>query len=309
MTIDSERLRAALEKAASWEDLLKAFPGPALTDADRELNARCAAAGIFDQHLYDEVLTHGLDGTATPSFEKFTQTAGVQLVSGSDDLFRLGEPERAKSLRVWDDDRLKDFSRELVGFYERTGDELAALYHLIVVDPQRARKRFLELYKDADDRFDLARCDSLLRVMRERIDLLGPELTQALNDREQYYRGRTLFADSYFRTVQFYQRDAITTKFEKFLGDPKAWIFQLYAGGGFGKTMYLHWLAARYCVVEVHRSVRDLAHRRIPVARTRLRLHPFAGRQSMAVAAPVADRAPVEPAGGEPAIPNLDSRS
>jgi hypothetical protein len=267
VTIDPERLRAAIENAASWEELLKTFPGPELTAADQELNARSAAAGMFDQRLYDEVLTRDIEGTPSQSFEEFTQSTSVQPVVGSDSLFRLREPQRSQSLKAWSDDRLKSFSRELVRFFERTGDDLAALDHLIVAEPERARKRFLKLYKEADNRFDLARCDSLLRVLRGRIESLGAKLTQSLNDREQYYRGRTLFADSYFRTVAFYRRDAITTEFETFLGDRNTWIFQLYAGGGFGKTMYLHWLAARYCVVEVHRNVKGLARRRIPVAR------------------------------------------
>jgi tetratricopeptide (TPR) repeat protein len=266
MTADLERLLATIQSATSWEDFVKAYPPTELTPAERELNARCAAAGIFDQRLYDEVLTRGLDGEEHQSFEEFTRSTIVQPVVGSEQIFKVTEPQRAEYLRQWTDDRLKDFSRELVAFYEGTGDDVAALAHLIVAEPERAKERFLELYKEADDRFDLARCDSLLRVVRERSSL-RPELTQVLNDREQYYRGRTLFADSYFRTVSFYRRDAITAAFEEFLCDPDAWIFQLYASGGFGKTMYLNWFASRYCAVEIPRNVKALAGRRIPVAR------------------------------------------
>jgi hypothetical protein len=270
VTTEIETLLAVLGSATSVEEFRRAFPAPQPepgAEHARELNKYLAAAGVFDRALYEQVLVRDIGREPTPSFEELTTSSAVQRVLGRDGSFKIREPQRTEYLRGWDQDGLKAFSRLLVEFYSRAGDNLAALDHLIVADPEAAKARFLELYKEADDRFDLARCDSLLRILRDRPDSLGQELTQVLNEREQYYRGRTLFADLYFRTVTFYRRDSITEAFEEFLRDEDAWIFQLYAGGGSGKSMYLQWLASRYCVVEGWKNLKTAEKRCIPVAR------------------------------------------
>jgi tetratricopeptide (TPR) repeat protein len=265
VTNDVQRLIAALRNAKSLEEFQQSFQEPQW-EQHAELYKHLAAAGIFDRVLYEQLIIRepGLQGS--PGFEELISATIVEPALGRDGSFKLREPQRAERLRMWDQQELKAFSHKLAEFYEASGDDLSALDHLVVVDPQQAKQRFIKLYKEADKRFDLSRCDSLLRILRERSALSG-DLTQVLNEHEQYYRGRTLFADSYFRTATFYAREPVTQAFDEFLRDDDAWIFQLYAGGGFGKTMYLHWLASRYCVVNGPKNLKRAEIRRIPVAR------------------------------------------
>src|SRR5262249_20375122 len=110
--------------------------------------------------------------------------------------------------------------------------------------------------------FDLAACEMLLRILRNRVQGLTPALTAALNDREEYFQSRSRFADDWARTTHFLPRENLTRGFERFLQGRKRWIFHMHAAGGIGKTAYLRWLISRYCVVE-----RGRARKRIPVAR------------------------------------------
>jgi len=63
---------------------------------------------------------------------------------------------------------------------------------LAFADAREARKRFLALYKEADQAFDLARCEALLAELRERI-FLFTELSADLEEREDYLETRVLF--------------------------------------------------------------------------------------------------------------------
>ena len=237
----------------------------ALDTAGNELLRRAALVRWFDEEIYSAALA--VDVAGAPPFAAFITRAEVDFASSRDSTYAIRESFREEQLNRWrkDPSALQSFSSRLVQFYENRKSPVDVFAHLIFADPAKALTEFQRLYVEADRSFDLAQCDTLLRVLRNRGDQRGLELTNALNNREQYFRSRSLFADDWLRTAHFLARPAVTQRFEAFFRDGTKWIFRLYAAGGAGKTAYLRWLIARYCVPEL-----SYGSTRIPVARVDL---------------------------------------
>ena len=237
----------------------------ALDTAGNELLRRAALVRWFDEDIYSTALA--VDVAGAPPFAAFITRAEVDFASSRDSTYAIRESFREEQLNRWrnDNSALQSFSTRLVQFYKDRKSPIDVFAHLIFADPAKALTEFERLYAQADRSFDLAQCDTLLRVLRNRGDQRGLELTNALNDREQYFRSRSLFADDWLRTAHFLDRPTVTKRFKAFFRDRKKWIFRLYAAGGAGKTAYLRWLIARYCVPE-----RGKRRTRIPVARVDL---------------------------------------
>jgi tetratricopeptide (TPR) repeat protein len=233
--------------------------------AGNELLRRAALLRWFDEVTYNAALVK--DVTDAPPFANFITRVEIDLTSDRDSTYAIRESYRDQQLNRWRSDRtaLQRFSSELVRFYEGRESRIDVFAQLIFADPPKALAEFERLYTEADRSFDLAQCDALLRVLRNRGDMRGLDLTNALNNREQYFQSRSLFADDWLRTAHFLERPEVTKRFEMFFGDSRKWIFRLYASGGAGKTAYLRWLIARYCVPEL-----PARRNRIPVARVDL---------------------------------------
>jgi tetratricopeptide (TPR) repeat protein len=223
------------------------------------LLARCAVPRWLDQALYEKVIAKGIldsppwsDLTSSPEFEQ------------SDPIrkrYHFREPTRSQALEEWQTQKetLQSYAADLADYF-LNGDPLDRFAALALSKPEVGLAEFQRLYLQADESFDLARCDTLLRILRNRFVLLDPSLRAAMNDREQYYRSRSLFADDYWRTVAFIERSALAEHFETWERDPQRWVLHLHGKGGLGKTIFLRRLIARRCVVEIN-------GRRIPVAR------------------------------------------
>lgn len=234
-------------------------------EAGNELLRRAALVRWFDEEIYREALTKDVEGA--PHFKAFIRRPEVGVASERDGTYMIRDSVRDQQLDRWrfDSVQLRNFSWGLMRFFERRKSPIDAFTHRIFADPTKALQEFKQLYEQADRAFDLAQCDTLLRILRNRGDQRGPDLTKALNDREQYFWSRSLFADDWIRTAHFLKRPRVTKRFKEFLAGRGKWIFRLYASGGAGKTAYLRWLIARYCVPE-----RGKKRRRIPVARVDL---------------------------------------
>jgi hypothetical protein len=152
---------------------------------------------------------------------------------------------------------LRTLSARLADYYRASGreGELEVLYHLVAADPRGAARLFEDLYGRAEDRFDLARCRDLLVTLEEREPLLNEDLQRLVRRYRTYLDARTLWAPEYYRTVPYQERDAPRAAFDALAADPVRWVLHLHAPGGLGKSMFLHWLLARYC-----------APRRLPAA-------------------------------------------
>ncbi len=229
-----------------------------------ELLRRAALLRWLDAELYGGPLARNLPDGKAPSFEEFSGRPEMEEAAGQPGAFLVRDAERMRQIERWRSEipALRQFSQDLVTYFEARKSPLDVFTHQIFADPDKAVGQFRDLYAAADAQFDLAECDTLLRILRNRGDLRGGALTSALNEREQYFRSRSLFADEWLRTARFLELPDATRDFEKFFRDAGKWLLRLFAAGGGGKTAYLRWLIARYCVPEQGPSAT-----RIPVAR------------------------------------------
>lgn len=251
-------LQAYLMEAAEKEQARKN------TDVvGNELLRRTALLRCLDRALYEGPLAQNLPGTPVPSFSAFVSRPELEPLNGESGTFIVRDSLRPELIEQWRSETtgLRSFSQSLVNYFQASSP-LDVLTHQIFADPSAALSHFQSLYAAADGRFDLAECDTLLRILRNRGDLRGPELTAALNDREQYFRSRSLFADEWLRTAHFLERSGVTRQFQDFLDTSPQWLLRVFSAGGGGKTAYLRWLIARYCIPE-----HGPGKTRIPVAR------------------------------------------
>jgi hypothetical protein len=267
--LDLKKALAILKQSESPESARQLLENP----LELELCKRAALVRAFDREMFDSVLAAGLDFTEPATvFDRFIERPGIERIPRTDGLYRFKDSSRQEYLKAWETEETKEraippaqaaFSRKLVDFYQkRLGEspeeKFDLLASLLLVDQARAQKLFISLYEEADLRFDLPTCQTALRIMENRYSYLSDTIRRTLHDRRRYYRSRSLYAPEYYQTISYYPRDDVLGQFQDLVTHPSKWIFHLYAKGGMGKTMFLRWLASRYCVPEPQR---------IPVAR------------------------------------------
>lgn len=279
-----ESLRDAKSQGQSKREMRRLLQ----SDAEQAIYKRAALLRSFDREIYDELLAAGRKGdAAAPSFEEFVTRNGVEPVPRTEDAYRLKEAacrehlngwlkeereaetsrQRTLDVQTWLQDDLSDeedaaetrreFARKALAFYRRRGDasELDLLSLTVFANPVQAGKTFDALYKEADERFDLPRCHSLLQIMEDRFQDLPAEAQERVLRQRQHYNARSLFTYEFYRTTTYYHRKSVLKQLQPLLKVTKApkraaakWIFQLFATGGMGKTTFLRFLIARHCV-------------------------------------------------------------
>jgi peptidoglycan hydrolase-like protein with peptidoglycan-binding domain len=262
---------ARLSQSESDEEALALLESP----AEREVWKRAALVRYFDEQLFVEVLAAGLspDSPAT-QYAHFITRSGVEAIPRTSNLHRLKDAVREEYLAAWVEDAPEDARarsrelpaaqlacyRHLAEFYEKQGTsaQLDLLNCLLSFDQEQARKLFLELYDSAYANFDLPTCYTLLKMLDEHAPRLHPQMEQLRVQYRQFYNARSIFATEYYQSAVYFTRAYMRDAFAEFLAQSKTWIFQLYATGGMGKTIFLRWLIARYCIPAPHN---------IPVAR------------------------------------------
>ena len=242
-----------------------------LWEDEREILKRCAVVRMFNEPMVDTVFRWVRGGkiiTKNVPFERIVKHDFVEQVPRKEGWFRLKDSARIYFINSWEEKEpgtgygtleqpfiskdLKEFCRKMVDYFESMGSEFDKdkLYHLALSDPDEAITLFRRLYKEADDDFDLTRCYDMLRVLDDRNDTLGlaEELAKVVSDFRLYFGVRSLWMKEYYQTARYYQRNELSAHFEALLSSPGKWIFNLYARGGMGKTMFIRWLISRRCV-------------------------------------------------------------
>lgn len=262
---DFEKL---FEGVSSPEDLLRKLEPP----AEREIVRRASVLRNFDEQVFREFLSQNLPYPSVPTFAKFVSNFNLERVPRAKDVFRVKEEARRSCLDELRSEHQaggearrnnEDVFGKLLGYYETLSEasDFDRLAVLVVVDQARARQEFERLYAEADARFDMARCNDLLRVFEARTQLLEEDLRRLCQNKRQYYHARSLFAEEFYQTTAYLTRGAMSGEFIRLLDRRPAgrrWVYQVYATGGLGKTMFVRWLISRCCVPEP---------RKIPVAK------------------------------------------
>jgi hypothetical protein len=211
----------------------------------------------FDEALYRDLLCQDLDETP-PAFAAFVRFAEVQRLP-RDAGYCLRDDPRTVLRAAWrrdDPPTWRQWHRRIADYLkqQRPDDATGQLYHLVLAHAPEALACFTSRFDAADERFDLAKCFSLLAVLDEVQEDLGAELAAARLARQQRYGGRALFASDYYRANVYQERPgtraAISTVAEASsieAGQPK-WILHVFATGGMGKTAFVRWLIARQLV-------------------------------------------------------------
>ncbi len=264
-----EFVKAALLSAAGPEDFVRAL----LDSGHRRLLRRLAVPRRFDPALLEQILRPdaGVSSEEVPSAEILSRPP-VRALSGRPGWYRVEAREREVYERSWDEpevatrltgesadpERYRRLNQDVASWFEVQGPDgaLEALYHGIVADLSRSKAPLLAHFRDALDRFDLARCENLLDLLDQRARFLDSELASFRTNARGLLHACRAVADDYYRTGRYLERERLRTAFESVLQDSKRFILHLHGGGGRGKTMFLRWLAARYCLP-----------RRIPIAR------------------------------------------
>ncbi|MEY9523978.1 hypothetical protein ABIF70_005119 [Bradyrhizobium japonicum] len=180
-----------------------------------------------------------------------------------EETYRLKHAVAAAHLQVWLDRQgssaIRKFSGEALNKIVQTTDEVEHLRFLIPVDAEKALSLFDRLFDQADQSFDLARCNELMELLRELdnftsgdrsvpLRLLSPGLRERLDTLARYVATRGRFIEEYSKSANFLPRDELVDPTRKFLYEPTGWLLTLYGRGGIGKTMFLRWLIAREAI-------------------------------------------------------------
>jgi peptidoglycan hydrolase-like protein with peptidoglycan-binding domain len=263
--IDRAQLLALLDRAQTATEITLALLEP----RKARLLRHCAVARRFNRQLVHDVIGPAA-GIASDqkSFDQVTELPCIGPDPGRPDWYRVAAEDRTELEQSWfgaaaeaegfGESAYRDLNRRLADWFAGLGHEgeLEALFHRLVADLDLARKAVREAYEYAERRFDLARCESLLAVLDERAPFLDPELASFRTDARGLLRARSAVADDYYATARYLNREHLITALERLLADPARFVMNLYGAGGSGKTMFLRWLSARYCL-----------QRQIPVAR------------------------------------------
>ena len=178
-----DRLRAGEDMDELYLELLPA--------GERELLRRLALVRQFDERLVDEVLRPGVAGGSREEvpFARLLRDATVQRWPRTDSYYMHPAARSARLSPAARAER-RDIEVALAAYWERRGDAVEHLYHLLAVDLPIARALFCILYAEADDKLDLPRCYDLICILRERVALLDSELLRLLHEKEAHLRVR-----------------------------------------------------------------------------------------------------------------------
>jgi len=284
-----ERIKEFFEQGGTVEDLI--------TPAERELLKRISILRYFNEEIFDRFLRGNLTAKGAPKFAEFVRNPHLEAVPRTVDTYAIKEASRNQFLdqlasdansnsETWRNER-RVFEK-LTAYYGNKGPEfdLDRLVLLTLVNPGKVKDELESLYKEADERCDLARCNDLLRTLEIRFRLLPDEVRRFCLSRRQYYNARSLYISDYYQTNTYLERGNMTQAFANLTAGEsgsKRWVFHVYATGGLGKTMFVRSLISRYCLPDPNR---------IPVARLDFDLLDltYASRYPLLLLLPIAEQ-------------------
>jgi hypothetical protein len=232
-------------------------------DGMRAALQACAVVRVFDRPTYEALLAPSVTTGDAPGFDELVTAPEVEPVPRTEGSYRLGRSVRSAHWRAWWQDEpgrpetqlppaLRALVERLVEHYRSTDQPLDLLAQLSLSRPMEAAALFTQLYREADERVDLAACQDLVDVLsdEDRNPLLPPALTELRNDRATYLKARSLWSTEYLQTGSFLEPEGTRAAYERLIAGPGPRVLQLHAPGGRGKTMELRWLISRQLVPE-----------------------------------------------------------
>ena len=218
--------------------MLAALPG-----RQGELLLRCAVPRSFDRATVEAVIMPGVE----PQELDALQALGlVQDARGGENLLRLAPTIRGALLESLEPGAVTQLRSELAEHW-RDERPVEALYHLLAADQDRALDLFVDAFEAAIEAFDLATGESLLAVLDSSLSVLGDELRAARDEYRLRLAQRLQWADDYYRSRRFMEREHSRDRLEQLLADNGSRVLSLQAEGGMGKTMHLRFLTSRIC--------------------------------------------------------------
>lgn len=257
--LDATSIESMQRKVAaaliSGTDLREAL----LADDAKHLLRALRVPRRFDQAMCEEVLFGELPPASRQALETLKQMGLVRAVSGRPGWLEAVEDTAPTRSDSHDDGvdvlaiggaRWRALHRALATRFDSLGvdGELEGLYHWMMLGEQSAELRWNALYDGARDAFDLARCETLLKLLDACARFVSAELATRGTQERGLLAARSAFADDHSRTSRYLERNALRHAFEAFLVDERHFILQLHAAGGSGKTMFLRWLGPRWCL-------------------------------------------------------------
>ncbi|MEJ8811902.1 peptidoglycan-binding domain-containing protein [Variovorax ureilyticus] len=244
-------VQALIEAAMAGRDLATVLLG----SGDLRVLRRCAFVRRFNAELFAQILRPAarVDAQAWP-FERVIALPGIRPSPGRPGWYSLDTRRREMLQRRWMSPRrivfFQRLNRRIAAWFKGRGSdgELEVLYHRLACNSAAAEAAWRRDYAAARDRFDLARCTSMLSLPAEVARFVSPALSTFMTQEQGLLQARRAFADDYFRTGRYLERRKVFDDFETLLRDDRHSIMVLHAPGGSGKTMFLRWLAARYCL-------------------------------------------------------------
>lgn len=266
MALSVEELVKRIEQGEDLESISRSLISP----AERGLLKCCAIVRTFNEFLVDNYFRRHVPDSGSIPFSQLIGRAFVHRVPRSDGEYFLQPLVQKQYYDAWWEApegvvgppksevprKLGELAANLAEYYAAQGEaaKLDLLAQQVFIDTRAAWALFEELYKAADDAFDLARCRDIINVLTGRENVLV-SFSRSLNDTDRYRESRTLWATEYYQTVSYYEREELKDELESFFAHSveldypnKKWILHLHAPGGMGKTMFVRWLISRRCV-------------------------------------------------------------
>jgi hypothetical protein len=227
------------------------------------------------------ILPEQIEEERVRELAELQKRSAVEVLSRGVDRFRVVPARREQLLAAWLEPERRD---ELIGLSERLvafcADQAARLdlvsesddwrreqlYHLAAANPKQAMKLMDEdWFPEADRDFELSRASCWLQALEERRDLLtildpdqAPAWLARLDERRAYLSARTFWADSWYKTINYVERDRLVEVLSDFVAPAATttalspWLLMLHGPPGYGKTATVEWLIARFAVPQGH---------------------------------------------------------
>lgn len=205
---------------------------------------RGAVAGRFDQVIYDRLLAPA-DSSDTPTLDALADSGIVDAVPGQPGWFTMPPQDRAVWSAELPEPDLIALESGLAEEHFNRGDEVEGLRHLLAADPDEGRIRLEALFNQADEQFDLARCQDILAAADADERSSGAELAGLVADLKAYLTARSMWLPDYLQSAHFLAPPGLQQRAAELLANQHSRVWELIGPGGMGKTMQLRWLVSR----------------------------------------------------------------
>jgi len=269
-----KKLDALLNSGVSLEEAAQKL-NPKLAD-QREVLRPLAFARQFHRDVV-ELLTRRLKKPQTLGVDEILATPGIEMVAQeipevSSAIYRVKDVLVGELLTEWvqrDSSRsdiravAKELS-QLLRSSKRVTPEERLKYQIASAsnstEQREAEAAFDVAFNAANERPDLAQCHALVRMLIDLdnfvvggvtvpLRLLSQDLKRKCDELLPYVAIRGRFIEEHFRSAQYQQREALWKRVKPFLDGQDGWVMSIFGTGGRGKTMFMQWLIARYCVL------------------------------------------------------------